>query len=56
MVDVKLQYSFNRRYDVFLDINNLTDEPPRTNVTLNGLKFFKTNQGVGFTAGVRARF
>ena len=56
MIDVKLQYSINRRYDVFLDINNLTDEPPRTNVTLNGLKFFKTNQGVGFTAGVRGRF
>ncbi|WP_414661815.1 TonB-dependent receptor [Horticoccus sp. 23ND18S-11] len=56
MLDVKLQYSINRSYDVFLDINNLTDEPPRTNVTLNGLKFFKTNQGVGFTAGVRARF
>jgi TonB-dependent receptor len=56
MLDVKLQYSINRRYDVFLDINNITDEPPRTNVTLNGLKFFKTNQGVGFTAGVRGRF
>lgn len=56
MLDVKLQYSINRRYDVFLDINNITDEAPRTNVTLNGLKFFKTNQGVGFTAGVRGRF
>ena len=56
MLDVKLQYTFKRRYDVFLDINNITDEAPRTNVTLNGLKFFKTNQGVGFTAGVRARF
>jgi len=56
MLDVKLQYSINRRYDVFLDINNITDEPPRTNVTLNGLKFFKTNQGIGFTAGVRGKF
>jgi TonB-dependent receptor len=56
MIDVKLQYSINRRYDVFLDINNLTDEAPRTNVTLNGLHFFKTNQGIGFTAGVRGRF
>lgn len=56
LLDVKLQYSFNRRYDIFLDINNLTDEPPRTDVSLNGLHFFKTNQGVGFIAGVRGRF
>jgi iron complex outermembrane receptor protein len=56
MFDVKVQYSINRRYDVFLDINNITDEPPRTDVALNGLKFFKTNQGVGFVAGVRGRF
>lgn len=56
LLDVKLQYSFNRRYDVFLDINNLTDEAPRTDSSLNGLHFFKTNQGVGFTAGVRGRF
>ena len=56
MYDVKLQYSINRRYDVFLDISNITDEPPRTDVSLNGLNFFKTNQGVGFVAGVRGRF
>ncbi len=54
--DLKLQYSFKRRYDIFLDIDNLTDESPRTDVTLNGLKWFATNQGVGFTSGVRARF
>lgn len=56
MFDVKLQYTINRRYDVFLDVNNITDEPPRTDASLNGLKFFKTNQGVGFVAGVRGRF
>jgi iron complex outermembrane receptor protein len=56
MLDLKLQYSINRRYDVFLDVTNLTDEPPRTDVSLNGLKFFRTNQGVGFVAGVRGRF
>ena len=56
LLDAKLQYSFNRRYDVFLDINNLTDEAPRTDSSRNGLHFFKTNQGVGFTAGVRGRF
>ncbi|MBL9199866.1 MAG: TonB-dependent receptor [Opitutaceae bacterium] len=56
MFDVKLQYSINRRYDVFLDATNITDEAPRTDVALNGLKFFKTNQGIGFVAGVRGRF
>ena len=56
MIDVQLPYSLNRRYDGFLDINNRRDEPPRTNVTMNGLKFFTTNQGVGFTAGGRGRF
>lgn len=56
MYDLKLQYSFNRRYDIFLDLINLTDAPPRTDVSLNGLKFFKTNQGVSGIAGVRAKF
>lgn len=54
--DLKFQYAFNRRYDLFLDIVNITDEPPRTDVSLNGLKFFRTNQGVGFSLGARARF
>lgn len=56
MFDVKVQYTINRRYDVFLDATNITDESPRTDVSRNGLKFFKTNQGVGFVAGVRGRF
>ena len=56
MLDIKVQYSINRRYDLFFDATNITDEAPRTDVSLNGLKFFKTNQGVGFVAGVRGRF
>lgn len=55
-LDLKLQYTINRRYDVFLDVTNLTDEPARTDIALNGLRFFKTNQGVLFSAGVRGRF
>ncbi len=55
-IDVKLQYSIRRKYDVFLDITNLTDEPTRTDIALNGPRFFATNQGIGFVAGVRARF
>lgn len=56
MYDVKLQYSINRQYDVFFDISNLTDEPPRTDISLNKLRFFRTNQGIGFVAGVRGKF
>jgi outer membrane receptor protein involved in Fe transport len=56
LLDLKVQYAINRRYDVFFDATNLTDESPRTDVSLNGLKFFRTNQGIGFLAGVRGRF
>lgn len=55
-LDLKLSYTINRRYSLFLDCINITDESPRTDVTLSGLKFFRTNQGVGFTAGVNGRF
>lgn len=55
-LDVKLQYSFRRKYDLFLDISNLTDEPTRTDIALSGPRFFATNQGIGFVGGVRARF
>lgn len=56
LLDIKVQYSLSRRYELFLDVTNLTDEAARSDVSLNGLKFFKTNQGVGFVAGVRGRF
>jgi iron complex outermembrane recepter protein len=55
-IDVKLQYSIRRKYDVFLDITNVTDEPTRTDIALTGPRFFATNQGIGFVGGVRARF
>lgn len=55
-MDVKLQYRINRRYSLFLDVVNITDEPARTDVTQNGLKFFRTNQGVSFAAGMRGQF
>ncbi|HRE81185.1 MAG TPA: TonB-dependent receptor, partial [Opitutaceae bacterium] len=56
LLDLKIQYSVNRNYDLFLDISNLTDEAPRTDVSKNGLYFFRTNQGVSFVAGVKALF
>jgi TonB-dependent receptor len=56
LIDVKLQYTFTRRYDEFMDIANITDEPTRTDLALNGLRHYNTKQGVSFTAGVRGRF
>jgi TonB-dependent receptor len=57
MVDLKLQYRLNRTYEIFWDIFNLTDEPAREETTEDGrLYTFRTNQGISFVAGVRARF
>ncbi|MBI5382467.1 MAG: hypothetical protein HZA31_11255, partial [Opitutae bacterium] len=47
----------NRTYNVFLDITNLFDEEARTDVTENRkIYYFRTNQGIGFVAGVRGTF
>jgi TonB-dependent receptor len=56
LLDLKLQYTIGRSYDIFLDASNLTDEPTRTDVLEGGLKYFRTNQGVSLTAGIKARF
>jgi iron complex outermembrane recepter protein len=55
-LDLKLQYTVNRRYDLFLDMTNLLDEPALTTIALNRLRWYKTNQGVLFSAGIRGRF
>ena len=55
-VDLKLQYTINRRYDVFLDVTNVFDEPTSTFTTLNGINWYQLKQGTLFTAGVRGRF
>jgi iron complex outermembrane recepter protein len=57
LVDLKLQYRINRRYEVFLDMFNLFDEPAREEISEDGrLYTFRTNQGISFVGGVRARF
>jgi outer membrane receptor protein involved in Fe transport len=57
LTDLKLQYRFGRRYDAYLDIYNLFDVSPRSDVTEDGrIHFFRTRMGVGFSAGVKARF
>ena len=56
-VDLKLQYRLNARYEVFWDTFNLTDEPAREEMSEDGrLYTFRTNQGISFVAGIRARF
>ncbi len=55
-MDLKLQYTFLQRYDIFLDIDNLTDAPSRAYESHNGLLFLKTNEGVAYMAGLRVRF
>jgi TonB-dependent receptor len=56
LLDLKLQYTIRRSYDLFLDVSNLTDEATSTQVLERDLKYFRTNQGVAFNAGVKARF
>jgi TonB-dependent receptor len=56
-VDFKLLYRINRTYEVFWEAYNLFDAPAREEQTEDGRFYtFKTHQGTGFVAGVRARF
>ncbi len=57
LVDLKLQYRFLRRYDAYLDVYNLFDTSPRSDLSEDGrIKFFRTKMGVGFNAGLKARY
>lgn len=57
LVDLKLSYHFLRRYDAYLDIYNLFDTSPRSDVSEDGrIHFFRTKMGVGFSSGIKARF
>lgn len=56
-IDLKLQYRLTPRYEIFWDTFNLTDEPAREEMSEDGrLYTFRTNQGISFVAGIRARF
>ena len=57
LYDLKLQYRFLKRYDAYLDVYNLFDTSPRSDVSEDGrIRFFRTKMGVGYSGGVRARF
>ncbi|MBI5380669.1 MAG: TonB-dependent receptor [Opitutae bacterium] len=56
LLDLKLQYTINRTYQLFLDVTNLMDEPTRTDVMENDIRYLAAWNGIGFSAGVKARF
>ena len=55
MWDFKSAYTFNKTYELFFDVYNLTNEPTGT-VRVAGRETFTLWQGTTFSAGVNARF
>ncbi len=55
MIDLKTLYRINPRFDVYLDIYNMFDEPTSTYNTA-GRENFTLTQGTSFSAGVNVRF
>lgn len=53
--DFKSSYSINERYEVYLDVYNLTNEPTSTQRVANR-QTFTLWQGTSFSAGVNVRF
>jgi len=53
-LDFKARYTFNARYDVFLNVDNVTDVPTQTGNYL-GRELFTLWQGTGFTLGFNVR-
>jgi outer membrane receptor protein involved in Fe transport len=60
IVDFKGQYRINRRYELYLDIQNLTNEYVFTQVRnagdIKGLKFYGQRMGIIYSTGVRMNF
>jgi len=53
-LDFKARYTFSRRYDVFLNVDNITDVPTQTGNYL-GRELFTLWQGTGYTLGFNIR-
>jgi TonB-dependent receptor len=60
IVDFKAQYRINRRYELYLDIQNLTNEWVFTQVRnagdIKGLKFYSQRMGIIYSTGMRMSF
>ena len=53
ILDFKGQYRINRRYEVFFEAMNLTNEFVTTTVMSNGMKAFTLRKGIFVTAGMK---
>jgi TonB-dependent receptor len=60
IVDFKAQYRINRRYELYLDVQNLTNEYVFTQVRhagdIKGLKFYSQRMGTIYSTGVKLSF
>jgi TonB-dependent receptor len=60
IVDFKGQYRINKRYELYLDVQNLTNEWVYTQVRhagdIKGLKFYSQRMGIIYSTGVRMSF
>ena len=60
IVDFKAQYRINRTYELYLDVQNLTNEYVFTQVRnagdIKGLKFYSQRMGIIYSTGVRMNF
>jgi iron complex outermembrane recepter protein len=60
IVDFKAQYRISRRYELYLDVQNLTNEWVFTQVRnagdIKGLKFYSQRMGIIYSTGVRMNF
>ena len=54
--DLKVQYSFNKRYNIYLDVANLTNEETRADIANPGMYWIKLNPGAVYSAGVNVQF
>lgn len=57
MIDLKVQYSWSRRYTFDLSVFNLTNEPTNTLISSDGrLPFVQIKPGIAYSFGVAGRF
>ena len=56
MLDFKAQYRVTRRYELFFDVMNLTNEFVSTFVLRDGMKFEALRAGISLTGGAKVSF
>lgn len=57
LIGLKTQYTINKTFDIFLDVDNLTNEPTSPYGVLGGdLFYYAARQGTTYVMGLRTRF